>query len=146
MKESYLGKSEQKELAKHQGMNRFYLITFIAIIISVILSELTHNYDLEILTLIDVILFSMTTILISASLMLAIKSIIKWKIYTMPLALLFGLLSCFIYFKLFKFTFADIGGGEGGMIFGGIFGVLGSIAVGLMSILVNFLTLFFFNT
>jgi hypothetical protein len=34
-----------------------------------------------------------------------------------------------------------MGGGESGMIFGGIFGVLGSIVVGIMSILINLLIL-----
>ena len=87
------------------------------------------------------LIFSGTVLLISASLMSFTKKVVKKIYYKIPLALLFALLSCFIYFKIFLFTFRNVGSGESGMIFGGILGVLGSLAVGFMSIFVNFFIL-----
>ncbi len=121
--------------------NKLYLTTFLTLIISIILSLATPEYKIEEIALIFLILFSVTAILISASLTSFTKRIVKKSLYNIPLVLLFGFSSCCIYYIMFLFTFNDIGGGESGMIFGGIFGVLGSIVVGIMSILINLLIL-----
>lgn len=121
--------------------NKLYFTTFLTLIISIILSVVTPKYKIEEIALIFLILFSVTAILISASLTSFTKSIVKKTSYNIPLVLLFGFSSCCIYYIMFLFTFNDMGSGESGMIFGGIFGVLGSIVVGIMSILINLLIL-----
>jgi hypothetical protein len=110
-------------------------------IISLTLSGLTRYYEVEELSLLDIFTFSATAILISASLSSFAKRVIEKSFYKTLLAFIFGLLSCFIYFEMFLFTFESIPGGESGMMFGGIFGVVGSIAVGVISTFINFLML-----
>ena len=117
--------------------NKLLLTTFLALIISIILFAVTPKYKIEEIALIFLILFSVTAILISASLTSYTKSVVKKSLYNTPLVLLFGFSSCCIYFIMFFFTFNDMGSGESGMIFGGVFGVLGSIVVGIISILIN---------
>lgn len=121
--------------------NKLYLTTLLTLIISISLSVITPKYKIEEIALIFLILFSATAILISASLTSFTKNIVSKSLYNIPLVLLFGFSSCFIYFIMFYFAFKDMGGGESGMIFGGIFGVLGAIAVGIISILINLLIL-----
>ena len=121
--------------------NKLYLTTFLTLIIPIILYVITPKHKIEEIALIFLILFSITAILISASLTSFTKSIVKKSLYNIPFVLLFGFSSCCIYFTMFLFTFSDLEGGESGMVFGGIFGVLGSIVVGIISIIINFLIL-----
>jgi hypothetical protein len=121
--------------------NKLYLTTFLTLIISIILSVVAPKNKIEEIALIFLILFSVTAILISASLTSFTKSNVKKSLYNIPLVLLFGFSSCCIYNIMFLFTFNDVGSGESGMIFGGIFGVLGAIVVGIMSIIINLLIL-----
>jgi hypothetical protein len=125
-------------------IKKLYSIAFACLIISVILSIVIYTCQIEegIVGLIALIIFSITAILIPASLTFFIKNFIKDKFYSILLVLLLGVTSCIIYFILLFFSKSIlVGGGEGGMIWGGILIIWGLI-IGLLSIIIDFVILF----
>ena len=129
--------------AIYEGMvknSKLHLTTILALTISIILCVVIPKDETAEIAFVSLILFSVSAILLSASLTWFAKRSVRNNLHNIPLALLFGVVSWFIYYRLVLFAFSDIMRGESA-IFIAIFGVLGGIVVGIISILINLLIL-----
>ena len=131
--------------------NSVYFVTSTLLIISIILSILTinltreqiENLPLFDLYLIDMIFFFMTSIFISASLILVSRNRIEGIIRKIFFTLLIAIISSFAYFVLVAFSFTRYGSGESGMIGQAIVAVGGSMIVFIIATIVSFITFLF---
>ena len=122
--------------------NSFHYATSAFLIISVLLSGYTRMSKKEELSLIDIIFFFISSIFFAASLTLSSKNSIENALYKIFYTLIMGLISSFIYLVSFQFSFNKLSIGESGMIFHGVFGILGPIIVGSIAILVSLFIVF----
>lgn len=125
----------------------FGTVTFltISIVLSLLTNNLTHE-QIEKLPLfnlyfIDLLLFLVTSILISASLTLFSRNHLEYIIQRIFFVFLMGLISSFAYFILATFTFQKHGSGDSGMIGQAIVVVGGGMIVFIIAIVVSFITI-----